>query len=741
MTKHSYNTEDIAVVRALGSEASATQLLDAHISKTQGEDRQEQHIMVGELEEAILQEYPIFVQAGTGTGKSLAYLFALAASGQRAVIATATNQLSEQLVKKDLPSVADTLQETGQKITFAMLKGRSNYVCKARVSELKLLDDNPQEQDSLFSPEAIQTYATSSKREKEMRNLFDWINETTTGDKTEAPEGTSELAWSQVSITQNECVGRNCPFFEECFTELARKKAKASTIVVTNHALLSQDVKATYYEMQESSTGNQAGSLFGQYKLLVLDETHAFPDYLTSALSDDLDLNILAKFVKKTLVYLSSDKSLITENILSNIDLLNNELEYQYNVNTYIGELSTDVVQTISQLALQLISLEQILQEAATKASQASKTKRSTAISQLAVEALDYAELVMNAKIYDSNKVLWIEKPNNLNYLILKIAPLQVDQFFADYVSDKILIATSATLAVNNNYDSIMNTLGLPNAYSVDVGTPFDYPKQGILYIPDPNVFPVPLGKERNEHTKAVLAELASLIEAAGGRTLALFTTTQGALNAAEYLRKEFPQINIYAHQDAPADTLVRWFSEDEHSVLCATMGLWQGVNVEGSSCSLVVVDKIPFAPPDDVLTAARKQNIDEQGGNGFGEVLVANAAIQLAQASGRLIRNTTDKGVVAILDPRMSSKGYGKTILKTLPPFPKFSDPQPVKDALKRLTNGGMETVPAQKPAVKKKTSSAKTTQAYKRSTKKTSSSTQAKKTVPRRSVRRKKP
>ena len=226
-----------------------------------------------------------------------------------------------------------------------------------------------------------------------------------------------------------------------------------------------------------------------------------------------------------------------------------------------------------------------------------------------------------------------------------------------------------------------------PSWRGVDVGSPFDYEKQAILYIP--NDIPEPVGKERAEHTASVLDELTELVEAAGGRTLALFTTTAAARNAADHLRQKTKHV-ILEHGELPPAVLAEEFADDEHSVLCATMGMWAGLNVVGSACSLVVIDKIPFAPMDDPLSAARRANVDAHGGNGFTEVFVNHAALMLTQGAGRLIRHREDRGVVAILDPRIHTRGYGQSIVRTLPPMWRTTDRDLVLAALRRLAEVG---------------------------------------------------
>ncbi len=697
------DTEDISIVRALGGSVDAITLLRAHVLETGGEHRPQQEEMVEAVAGAIERNAPLFVQAGTGTGKSLAYSFAVAAANKRAIIATATNQLSEQLVRHDLPEVAETLRDSGLDFTFSMLKGRSNYACLARVSELRSLDaqaPGAPEQDRLFDlPEddAAALKATArAKDSTELTDLLDWVQDTESGDRNEGPQ-VSDRVWNQVSVSNADCVGSNCSFYTECFTELARKKAKTVNVVVTNHALLSQDVKQAIDSLDQGNAG-VIPSVFGPHEVVVVDEAHAFADALTSALSRDLNPQEIDKFLRKGSVYLTTDArndkgdSVTVTAARHTLELLTEELISI--PNGPLLEIPDYLQDILISLTTQMMRIQVLLSEASSAALKANKPKRSVAISLMNDQITELIASVAVAKNVAETQVRWVAKDRDGLKPVLKIAPIHVGDVFAGALEARTFIGTSATLTSGKRFDSIVHSLGLDGAATVDVGTPFHYPKQGMLYIPRAP-FPEPVGRERTEHTAAVLKTTEDIVRAAGGRTLALFTTTAGAQRAAEHLRLRLPKLNILAHGDAPADILVREFREDETSVLCATMGLWHGVDVQGASCSVVIIDKVAFSPMDDVLTAARRAYVDEQGRDGFTEVIVAQAATSLAQGVGRLIRSSGDKGIVAILDPRIMTKNYGRTLLASLPNFPLFHDEEVVLAALTRLT-GGYDMLPA---------------------------------------------
>ena len=691
----------IAVTQALGGEATPLVFLKAHVDATGGEHRKEQEEMVEAVTKAIEEKTPLLVQAGTGTGKSLAYLFPMAVLGGRGVIATATNQLSEQLIRHDLPQVQKTMRRVDKDLSFALLKGRNNYACLEKTNELESLEKQSQSsgfaetQDMLFDLEPIENLNETKKKKAQAKEdasklieLMDWVKHTDSGDRSEAPPVPDRL-WNQVSTASADCPGATvCPFGQTCFTERAREIAKHSDIIVTNHALLARDL---------NTSGNVLGTLFGPHDSIVIDEAHSFTSTLISSLSRELDPRSISKFLTRAAKHLgaeaigkNSKESPIISGARDDLEKLQEEM-----IKIPIGpliELSPNMENLLIILTTRLLSIHKLLVEEAKLVTKTDKVKKAIALQIIVDQAVKIADAVSSSRTVGDEQVRWVEKDRRDNTPVLYIAPITVGDFLKEALGERTLIGTSATLTVGGSFNPIAHTLGLDEegalATTLDVGSPFDYPNQGMLYIPE-SPFPEPVGKDRLEHTNAVLKELATLVKAAGGRTLALFTTTTGAVNAAQYLRNEFPGLSVHAHGEASADSLVKQFTEEETSVLCVTMGLWQGVSVEGASCSLVVIDKIAFAPVDDVLTAARRAYVDKKGRNGFNEVIVGQAATSLAQGSGRLIRTSSDKGVVAILDPRLLTKGYGKILLKSLPDFKRFSNLETVTSALERLTGG----------------------------------------------------
>lgn len=720
------DSQSLSIQRALGGKVQGLDLLRAHVLESGGESRPQQETMVAAVAESISNRHPLLAQAGTGTGKSLAYLFPLAASGKRGIIATATNQLSEQLIRYDLPQVAETMSDSGKDVTFALLKGRNNYACLAKVSEIENLNNlgashvSPDEgADRLFEVETSPGDISAMKRKQakadaaEVGTLVKWSKETETGDRSEAPS-VPDRVWLQISTNSADCPGAgSCPFGDVCFTELARKRAKESQIVVTNHALLAQDIRTSISEVKSATAQAGAGGVFGKHDVVIVDEAHDLPDALTSALSTEVDPRAIGKFLSKAAKYIHDDESSADDESQATAQA-RNDLEYLTDVmeslpTGALEALPADFLNMLNAVTTRMITVGRLLAKAATEATKSDKPKRAAAINTLSEQADSIAADLVDARTLAPGRVRWLDQRRPEDPPVLRTAPLEVGEPLTKALEGRTFIATSATLTVGGDFTPIQRTLGMDgkDVETLDVGSPFDYLKQGMLYIPK-SPFPEPVGKDRAEHTEAVLQETLALVTASGGRALVLFTTTAGAQRAATYLREHLPHLNIFAHGESPADVLVRQFAEDETSVLCATMGLWQGTNVPGPSCSLVIIDKVGFAPVDDVLTAARRSLADSRRRDGFTEVIVAQAATSLAQATGRLIRTSTDKGVVAILDPRIHSKGYGKVLIKSLPPFGIFTDREKVTAALERLTGG---TTDVHRSSPKATTSSVKPT------------------------------
>jgi ATP-dependent DNA helicase DinG len=694
---------------------SAVDVLRALVAQRPGgEVRAQQEQMVTAVETAIRTSAHLVVQAGTGTGKSLGYLVPAIHSGQRVVISTATKQLGEQLVETDLPTLARLLPPlTGRTFTYALIKGRNNYLCQQRQHELVTLDEaaieKVGEQEALFAadPPAARPTRPTSDDLLALNRLLKWADETETGDRSHAPAAPDRV-WNEVSTDAAGCPGaRSCPFGQTCFAEQARAVARESDVVVTNHAQVAQDLRSP-------------APMLGEYDVLITDEVHDLESYLSSAWGSEV-----APAAMRTTLALAARKlprSPAAEAARETAKKAADDLDALADLLTadepgLKPALPADVAALLITIGQQVADVAMALDGAAAAAGDAHAPE----VKGAAGKAREMYEALVTVASAGDGTVRWLEAARGKRPAVLKVAPLWVGPRLMELLAERTLIATSATVTVGGSFDAAVRTLALdqprtidgkqrpPRAFTtVDVGTPFDYDKQALLYLPDA-AFPEPAGPQRARHTEAVLDEVTALVTAAGGRTLALFTTTAGAQRAAEHLRRQV-STPVLAQGDAPASQMIRQFTDDEASTLCATMGFWHGLDVPGPSCSLVIIDKVPFAPMDDPLMSARRQAADQAGRNGFTEVYVNQAAVMLAQGAGRLIRTGTDRGVVAILDLRLLSKGYGRTLLGSLPPMRQFRQREVVAAALTRLTGGPAPTSGSKPSATSPSATSAST-------------------------------
>lgn len=664
-----------------------------------GQHRPQQQEMVRRVDRALAQKESLLVQAGTGCGKSLAYLSGVAANGGRTVISTVTKQLSEQLTNTDLPVLNTALTAGGSSpLTYALLKGRSNYACKQKVSDLLGLDEQDPDKDTrpdrdvgepvaLFDMPANQTNNTnlagsgrpSATDQAALRDVLAWEEKTQTGDRSEAPP-VLERVWSQVSTDSSWCPGAaSCPFGSVCYAEKARKKARTADVVITNHALLALDM------LSDNPT-------FGAWDQLVIDEAHEFVDSLTKAwayeLHEDRAHKKLTTAIRRVPVNSKPrSRAEMKEQVEQSFTRVMDQLR---RVGT--GRITTwdeALREGLHQLRTDLRYVASTLEQASTGSDLTPKaTIETKAAFGVVFELVVMIDEILSAT--PDEYAVHIEETRT--GLALKADPLDPGSRFQQVLAGRPVIATSATLAMGTQFDLIAAQFGLvdnTNWQGVDVGTPFDYGTQGILYVAKPTVIPEPVGKDRANHADAVRNVLTDLVAAAGGRTLALFSTTQGAIRAGEHLRKHLPGLPILVHGEAPPGQLVADFREDERSVLCATMGMWSGVDVPGPSLSVVTIDAFPFPPPDDPLLSARKEKADREGKNGWYQVYLLATVLKLKQGAGRAHRSVTDRAMVALLDPRALTKRYGKTVLESLPPMWLTTDLGAAKDSLTRLTGG----------------------------------------------------
>ncbi|HEV3381800.1 MAG TPA: ATP-dependent DNA helicase [Trebonia sp.] len=620
------------------------------------------------------------VQAGTGTGKSLAYLVpALRHAADRqgpVVVSTATIALQRQLVERDLPRLADTLRvPLGRTPEFAMFKGRGNYVC------LNKLRNTPEDdgQDALF-PQAQFEPAAASAMGEHVKRLHQWANSTNSGDRDEIVPGVPDQAWRQVSVTARECLGAHrCPFGVQCFSERARRKAADADIVVTNHALLAIDALGE--------------GVLPEHRVVIVDEAHELVDRVTSVASGEISatgVDIAARRAQKLTSEHEYDRlsesgkalgPLLTTLPAGRMDSLDPALGTSL---TALGESARACVGEIRGRAKEWED-DPALQGAAQTAV--------VLLEELAAAA-ERIVTTFEMPLADREEVVWLERSEDgysvSSASVLRVAPLEVGEVLAESLfSERTVILTSATLTLGGSFEPLARQWGLDAGSmggewnGLDVGSPFTHGKSGILYVAK---HLQPPGREGL--SDEYLQELWELIQAAGGRTLGLFSSMRAAKQATAALRDslKFP---LLCQGDDATGLLVKQFAEDEPTCLFGTLSLWQGVDVPGASLRLVVIDRIPFPRPDDPLASARTRAAEARGGNGFMEVSAAHAALLLAQGAGRLLRSVDDRGVVAVLDPRLVTKRYGDFLRESLPPFWQTTDPEVVRGALRRLGAG----------------------------------------------------
>ncbi|MGD0286374.1 MAG: ATP-dependent DNA helicase [Acidimicrobiales bacterium] len=656
-----------------------------------GEVREGQVEMAEAVAKVLASGGHVAVAAGTGTGKSLAYLVPAVSSHKRVVVATATKALQDQLANKDLPLIARGL---GQPVKWAVLKGRSNYLCRQRLYELERLGEQ-QQLDAPFAealdvPLDVEAFGadlseagrgarqSSSARAvaarqigEEVRRLAAWAGSTASGDRAELEFEPSIPAWSSVSVTADECPGaRRCPSASECFAESARARAAAADIVVVNLHLLGADLRC-------------GGEVLPEHDALVVDEAHELEDVLAASLGVDVSpgrLRALASSARGALTAAGrraqrgddTAPARAVESVLgvaARFEELLAEGEDRRLPPGLGGEIGEQVTLMVDRLERLGVELRRASDASGGTGGIGGQGGAGTALggdaAQRCLRALlgvDRCREELAACISaGGDEVVWVTggiRP------AMHSAPLDVSETMSAQVFSAMpVVLTSATLP-----RGLAVRMGAPSdsTAELDVGSPFAYKAHGLLYcaasLPD---------RRRPEAEPAIHDEIEALVLAAGGRTLALFTSRRAMTLAAEVLAGRLPW-PVLVQGELPKAALLEALSSRSAACLFATMSFWQGVDVPGPALTLVIIDRIPFPRPDDPLMAARRE---AAGRAGFQQVDLPRAATLLAQGAGRLIRTATDRGVVAVLDPRLAKASYGPTLVKALPPMRRTRD------------------------------------------------------------------
>jgi len=675
--------------------------LDAALAAVPGSsDRPGQRAMVSAVAQALASGEHLLVQAGTGTGKSLGYLVPALASGKRVVVATATKALQAQLVDKDLPRLARALTPVlGRTPTYALAKGRSNYFCLQQAGGGPgAREDEP---DSLFDGPA-------SSLGTQVVRLREWGDDTQTGDRDEVPFPVTDRAWRQVSVSARECLGSKCPSRADCFAEKAREAAQSADVVVANHTLLALDV----------FTGV---SVLPERDAVVLDEAHEFVSSVTEALSHELAQGDVRRAV-------AGAADLVATTTQERLEQARDGLE------GVLATLQPGWIQGLDRYALDAIAL---LGRAAVEAgSEITRDAREAEGDELELARRERAKAALTA-IADAAQELGTPSVSSAVYATadgastrLRVSPLRVGGALGSRLfGETTVVATSATLTLGGSFRHAASQLGLvwlagspvgdgeardgreraavdevldrddeqppPRWRSLDVGSPFDYRRQAQLWVarslPDPGRMAISWARE-------VDALLIELVQAAGGRTLGLFSSTAAAARAAAAVRDATDLPVLLQGDDSPG-ALQHAFAADARTCLFGTRSFWQGVDTPGSACQLVVLDRIPFGHVDDPLAKARLAAAADAGRNGFLEVTLPPAAVLLAQGAGRLVRSTSDRGIVVVLDPRLETAGYSRTLLDTLPPFYRARSKEAVLASLQAIDAGAPDLLPTGPP------------------------------------------
>lgn len=653
--------------------AKVRSALEVAVEAIGGSPRSGQIEMAEAVANALNDRHHLLVQAGTGTGKSLAYLIPALVHGKKVLVATATLALQRQLIERDLPKIKEALEkELDRDLSFAIYKGVGNYLCLQKMnSELPDPDGEVLLEIGVLGQDA--------------KRLRAWAESPgASGDRDDAPD-VDRRVWLANSVSGRECVGADdCQFGTKCFAVNAKAKAQTADIVVTNHTLLAIEIVDSHPILPDRDA-------------IVLDEAHEFMDRTTQAVTEELTSGRViraAQMAKRHMPGKTSDAfSKAADGFAAAIadyaDDYRNNRDEQRRLDELPSQLEAPV-RKIKEAAEALGAAINADAEIIDPDSIAERARVKGAVNELKQTATKMLKI-------GHGYVMWFEP----NFSTLYLAPLDVSaELRKNLFSKTPVIATSATLTVGKGFDAIARNLGIQagdnedsdsnwdidpsNVTMLDVGSPFDFANQGMLYLP--KHLPEP---GRDGPSKEALTELGELIDAAGGRTLALFSSWRGVEAADEHLRKvlaELPISIITQRRGDSVGSLVERFEKDSTSILLGTMSLWQGVDVPGPSCTLVAIDRIPFPRPDDPVMSARAAEIDAAGGSGFMQVSLPRAALLLAQGTGRLIRSLDDRGVVAILDSRIVTKRYGSILLNSMPPLWRTGDGAIVRYSLSRL-------------------------------------------------------
>ncbi len=631
--------------------------------------------MANAIARTIAARGQLIAEAGTGTGKTFAYVVPALLYGGKVIISTGTKTLQDQLFERDLPLVRDAVQVP---VTVALLKGRANYVCHHHLERASHEDRLPSRDDARHLAKII-AFARASER----------------GDRAEladVPEHAS--IWPLVTSTRDNCLGQNCAHHDECFVLKARKDALDADIVVVNHHLFFADVVLRDEGVSE---------LLPNCNTVILDEAHQLPETATLFFGEQLTAGQLAELARDAEVTARTAARDVPDLPDAAADLVPAIRRLRLAAGEVPGKIGRDAAASRPGFAEALDALAAALDRLAAELGHFAE--RGEELAQAARRAEDASRRVTR---WRDGSVAVPDRPEDVQEWIrwidvtpygfaLHASPLSVAALFRRQVETtaRAWILTSATLAVGRDFSHYAGQLGLDDAATGAWESPFDYQRQGMLYVP--RGLPAP---NTPEHTDAVVDAALPLLRASGGRAFLLFTSLRALARARERLaaalEREGLALPLLAQGEGSRTELLVRFRDLGNAVLLGSASFWEGVDVPGDALSLVVIDKLPFAPPDDPLLAARLERLRAEGGNPFMDWQLPQAAISLKQGAGRLIRTETDRGVLAICDPRLVDKHYGKRIWQTLPPMRRTRDQGEAVTFLATLAAAAAATTPS---------------------------------------------
>ncbi|CAB4691758.1 MAG: ATP-dependent DNA helicase [Actinobacteria bacterium] len=584
------------------------------------ESRPEQAALADAVARSLTSGEHLVAEAGTGTGKSLAYLIPSLESGERVVVATATKALQTQLLEYDVPAAARAL---GRKVNVEILKGRANYVCRRQLSTFgQMLLREPRDEEAW---EVIEP----------------WLEETVTGDRAELPIEPSESLWAELAVGSDRCVGRRCALLSSCFAEAARQRASEAELVIANHALYFADIAAD-------------GGVLPEHGAVVFDEAHRLEETAATWLGGRVSRHAIRRLTLDVERACRDEKQQVPARVLDRVELATDRFLAAVTPATGRRRLREPPLELVRPLVEALADLNHAL--AGDGEGFETLGRRSLALAATAEACLDPDT---------EGRVVWSE-PDSVAWAPVDVATELRDRLWRE---GPTAILVSATLTTGEDARFVRRRLGLDQARELVVGSPFDYRSQALLYLP--RGMPDP---RADEFGAKVAEEVRALLQLSEGRALVLTSSYRALGELKASLQGNVPY-EVLVQGEAPRERLLERFRSEVSSVLLATSTFWQGVDIPGEALSLLVIDKLPFSAPGDPLYEARCEAVSKAGGDWFADFALPMAMLQLRQGFGRLIRSHSDRGVVAILDPRLRTKAYGRAFLAALPHAPMAED------------------------------------------------------------------